>query len=209
MKCLTALGFKDNTPEPKEIPSEFLIFFRLSGVESSKIESVFKRFKSLSTVQIDYTHPSMGLYFGIRNTGDFEYGVYYHELVPIGTFKLTKSVFNSLKLSELKSASGLKKMLVNLSLNDILLMGKIKLEMDRFTPGYFEQKMVPTVNDRVITFGYYGVSGNWIGTSLSLEDSNHIKEQFKIWVSDKKWSEKILINVSSKDYCVYVNIKLK
>jgi len=208
MKCLTALGFKDNTPEPKEIPSEFLIFFRLSGVESSKIESVFKRFKSLSTVQIDYTHPSMGLYFGIRNTGDFEYGVYYHELVPIGTFKLTKSVFNSLKLSELKSATGLKKMLVNLSLNDILLMGKIKLEMDKFTPGYFEQKMVPTVNDRVITFGYYGV-GKWDNGHLDEGELMNIKGNLKNFLSKYKWSEKIQISVVPSKFWVYINIKLK
>jgi hypothetical protein len=77
MKCLTALGFKDNTPESKEVPSEFLLFFKFSGIDSSKIESVFKRFKSLQSIQIDYSQPQMGLYFGIRNEGQFEYGYYY------------------------------------------------------------------------------------------------------------------------------------
>jgi hypothetical protein len=208
MKCLTALGLKDNTPEAKEIPSEFLIFFRLSGVESSRIESVFKRFKSLSTIKIDYTSPSMGLYFGIRNTGDFEYGVYYHELVPIGTFKLNKSVFNTLKLSELKSATGLKKVLVNLSLNDVLLMGKIKMEMDKFQPGYFEQKMAPLVNDRIITFGYYGV-GKWDNGQLDSGELMNVKNNLKNFLSKYRWSEKIQISVVPSKFWVYINIKIK
>lgn len=207
-KCLTALGFKDNTPEPKEIPSEFLIYFKLGGVESSKIESVFKRFKSLSSIGIDYTHPSMGLYFGIRNTGDFEYGVYYDELVPIGTFKMTKKTFNSLKLSELKSATGLKKTLVNLSLNDIILMGKVKLEMDKFNPGYFQQKMVPIVDDRVISFGYLGV-GKWDNGKLDDTELLNIKSKIKSFLSKYKWSEKIQVSVVPSELWVYIKVKIK
>ena len=208
MKCLTALGFKDNTPESKEIPAEFLIFFKLSGVESSRIESVFKRFKSLSSIQIDYTHPSMGLYFGIRNTGDFEYGAYYHELIPIGIFKLSKSVFNSLKLSELKSATGLKKVLVNLSLNDILLMGKIKMEMDKFNPGYFNQKMVPQVNDRIMTFGYEG-AGKWENGQLDVIEKNNIITSLKTFLSKYKWSEKVQVRVYPDKLWLKIDIKLK
>ena len=207
-KCLTALGFKDNTPEPKEIPSEFLIYFKLGGVESSKIESVFKRFKSLSSIGIDYTHPSMGLYFGIRNTGDFEYGVYYDELVPIGTFKMNKKTFNSLKLSELKSATGLKKTLVNLSLNDIILMGKVKLEMDKFNPGYFQQKMVPIVDDRVISFGYLGV-GKWDNGKLDDTELLNIKSKIKSFLSKYKWSEKIQVSVVPSELWVYIKVKIK
>lgn len=208
MKCLTALGFKDNTPESKEIPAEFLIFFKFSGVDSSKIESVFKRFKSLSSIKIDYTQPKMGLYFGIKNDGNFEYGYYYDELVSIGQFKLNKSTFNSLKLSDLKSASGLKKMLVNLNLSDILLMGKIKVEMDKFQPGYFEQKMVPFLNDRIMTFGFYGV-GKWDNGQLDEGELMNLKGNLRTFLSKYKWSEKIQISVVPSKFWVYINIKLK
>jgi hypothetical protein len=208
MKCLTALGFKDNTPESKEIPGDFLIFFKFSGVDSSKIESVFKRFKSLSSIKIDYTQPKMGLYFGIKNDGNFEYGYYYDELVSIGQFKLNKSTFNSLKLSDLKSASGLKKMLVNINLADILLMGKIKFEMDKFNPGYFEQKMVPVLNDRVMTFGFYGV-GKWDNGQLDEGELMNLKGNLKTFLSKYKWSEKIQISVVPSKFWVYINIKLK
>ena len=208
-KCLTALGFKDNTHQTTEIPAEFLIFFKLSGVESSKIDAVFRRFKSLSSIQIDYTHPSMGLYFGIRCTGDFEYGYYYDELIPIGTFKLNKSSLNSLKLSELKSSLGLKKLLVDLSLDNIKLMCKIKTEMDKFNPGHFEQKMTPIVNnDRVITFGYYGV-GKWDNGQLDQGEFINIKQNLKTFLSKNAWSEKILVSVVSNKFWIYINIKLK
>jgi len=207
-KCLTALGFKENQPS-HETPSEFLIFFKLSGVESSKIESVFNRFKSLQSIQIDYTQPKMGLYFGIRNTGDFEYGYYYDELIPIGSFRLTKSLYNKIKLSDLKSASGLKKMLVNYNFDDIKLLGKIKQRMDSFQPGYFEQKMTPKVYDnRVITFGFYGV-GKWDNGKLDEGELLNIKGNLKNFLLSSPWSNKIQLSVVANKFWVYINLKLK
>lgn len=208
MKCLTALGFKDNTPESKEVPAEFLLFFKFIGVDSSKIQGVFKRFKSLSSIQIDFTQPQMGLYFGIKCDGQFEYGYYYDTLIPIGQFKLNKSTFNSIKLSDLKAASGLKKALVNLNMVDVILMGRIKSEMDKFQPGYFEQKSTPLVNDRLITFGYYGV-GKWDNGRIDEGELMNIKNNLKTFLSKYKWSEKVMINVNPDRFWVYVNIKLK
>lgn len=207
-KCLTALGFKDNSPQNSEIPAEFLIFFKFIGVESSKIESVFQRFKSLSSIEIDYSHPSMGLYFGIRSTGDFEYGYYYTDLVPIGNFKLNKSSLNSLKLSEFKSASGIKKVLLNLSLSDILLFGKIKNEMNKFNPGHVEQKSTPFIDDRTIIFGYYGVGG-WVNGKIDESDFINIKSNLKSFLSKYKWSEKIQISITPNKFWIYIKIKLK
>jgi hypothetical protein len=207
-KCLTALGFKDNTSQTNEVPTEFLIFFKLTGVESSKIEGVFKRFKSLQSITIDYSHPTMGLYFGIKCDGLFEYGYYYDDLVPIGQFKLTKSVYNQIRLLELKSVSGLKKILVNLNFEDIVLMCKIKTEMDKFSPGYFEQKMVPQINERTMTFGFYGV-GKWDNGQLDSGEFENVKSNLKMFLSKYKWSEKIMISIHPSKFWVYIQIKLK
>jgi hypothetical protein len=207
-KCLTALGFKDNTPQTEQIPAEFLIIFKLTGVESSRIEGVFNRFKSLQSINVDYSHPTMGLYFGIKCDGNFEYGYYYDELIPIGQFKLTKSIYNQIKLSELKSASGLKKILVNLNFEDILLMSKIKVEMDKFSPGYFEQKMVPQINERTMTFGFYGV-GKWDNGQLDAGEFENVKSNLKTFLMKYKWSEKIMISVQPSKFWVYIQIKLK
>jgi len=207
-KCLTALGFKENTPQTNEIPGEFLIFFKFTGIESSKIQSIFSRFKGLQSIKIDYSRPTMGLYFGIKCDGLFEYGYYYDELIPIGQFKLTKSIYNQIKLSELKSASGLKKILVNLTFEDIQLMSKIKLEMDKFNPGYFEQKMVPQINERTMTFGYYGV-GKWDNGQLDLGELENVKGNLKTFLMKYRWSEKILISVQPNKFWIYIQIKLK
>jgi hypothetical protein len=207
-KCLTALGFKENTPQTNEIPAEFLIFFKFTGIESSKVESVFSRFKSLQSIKIDYTYPNIGLYFGIKCDGLFEYGYYYDNLISIGQFKLTKSIYNRIKLSDLKSAAGLKKVLVNLSFEDIILMSKIKVEMDKFNPGHFEQKMVPQINDRIISFGYYGV-GKWDNGQLDIGELENIKNNFKTFLIKYKWSEKVMINIYPNKFWVYIQIKLK
>ena len=207
-KCLTALGFKENSPQTNEVPTEFLMFFKLSGVDSSRIEGVFRRFKSLQSINVDYSHPTMGLYFGIKCDGLFEYGYYYDELIPIGQFKLTKSIYNQIKLSELKSASGLKKILVNLNFEDILLMSKIKVEMDKFNPGYFEQKMVPQISERTMTFGYYGV-GKWDNGQLDAGEFENVKNNLKAFLMKYKWSEKIMISVHPSKFWVYIQIKLK
>ena len=207
-KCLTALGFKENSPQTNEVPTEFLMFFKLSGVDSSRIEGVFRRFKSLQSINVDYSHPTMGLYFGIKCDGLFEYGYYYDELIPIGQFKLTKSIYNQIKLSELKSASGLKKILVNLNFEDIVLMSKIKVEMDKFSPGYFEQKMVPQILERTMTFGYYGV-GKWDNGQLDAGEFENVKNNLKTFLMKYKWSEKIMISVQPSKFWVYIQIKLK
>ena len=207
-KCLTALGFKENSPQTNEVPTEFLMFFKLSGVDSSRIEGVFRRFKSLQSINVDYSHPTMGLYFGIKCDGNFEYGYYYDVLIPIGQFKLTKSTYNQIKLSELKSASGLKKILVNLNFEDILLMSKIKVEMDKFNPGYFEQKMVPQILERTMTFGYYGV-GKWDNGQLDAGEFENVKNNLKTFLMKYKWSEKIMISVQPSKFWVYIQIKLK
>jgi hypothetical protein len=207
-KCLTALGFKENSPQTNEVPTEFLMFFKLGGVDSSRIEGVFNRFKSLQSINVDYSHPTMGLYFGIKCDGNFEYGYYYDELIPIGQFKLTKSIYNQIKLSELKSASGLKKILVNLNFEDVVLMSKIKVEMDKFSPGYFEQKMVPQILERTMTFGFYGV-GKWDNGQLDAGEFENVKSNLKTFLMKYKWSEKIMISVQPSKFWVYIQIKLK
>lgn len=207
-KCLTALGFKENSPETKETPSDFLLFFKFSNLDSEKVKVVFNRFKSLQSIHIEPSSPTINLYFGIKCDGIFEYGYYVNQLNPIGFFKLTKSIYNQLKLSDLKATSGLKKALVNLNFEDITLMSKIKMEMLTFNPGYTEQKMAPQINDRVITFGYYGC-GKWDNGQLDEGELENIKSNLKTFLIKYRWVEKVMINVYPSKFWVYIQIKLK
>ena len=80
--------------------------------------------------------------------------------------------------------------------------------MDKFNPGYFEQKMVPQINDRLMTFGYYGV-GKWDNGQLDLGELENVKGNLKTFLMKYRWSEKILISIQPNKFWIYIQIKLK
>jgi len=206
-KCLTALGFKDNE-QSLEVPSEFLVFFKFVNLDVLKVIEVFNRFKSLSSLELDVTLPNISLYLGLKNDLTFEYGYYYDELVTIGSFKLTKKSLNKLKLSDLKSTSGLKRVLMNLNFEDLKLLSKIKEGLVKFNPGYYEQKSSPVIIDRTIQFGYYGV-GKWDNGVLDEGELMNIKSNLKSFLINFNWSEKVQISASANKFWIFLKIRLK
>ena len=148
------------------------------------------------------------MYFGIKCDGTFEYGILYEKFIPIGRFKLSQSIIKWIVQLDSKSASSLKKELVNLNYTDILLLGKIKTDMKDFNPGYHEQKSKPTIIDKVISFGYYGI-GKWDNGKLDEGELLNIKTNFIAWVMNKKWGDKVLISVKPQSFWLFIHIKLK
>ena len=210
LKSLTALGQKDCLPNWEKTPNDFLFYYHFSSLQSEIVKSVFMRFKSLSRYLdlIDYQQNEVSLYFGIKCDGNFEYGICYDNLLPIGQFKLNQSVIKWILSLESKSAFSLKKELVNLTYSDILILGQIKRDIDTFNPGYFEKKLFPQIKDRVFSFGFYGV-GKWDNGQLDQGEFMNIKNNFTTWLISKKWGSKVLISVKPSSYYVYLHIKLK
>lgn len=210
LKVLTALGQKNGQPTLDKSPDDFLLFYHYPKLISDDVKVVFNRFKSLSKYldMIDYAKNEVDLYFGIKCDGTFEYGISYEESLPIGKFKLSQSVIKWIIQLDLKSAASLKKELVNLSYQDIITLGKIKTDMKEFTPGYHEQRSKPTITDKVITFGYYGI-GQWNNGKLNDGELLTIKNNFTNWLLNKKWSGKVLISVKAQSFWVNIHIKLK
>lgn len=206
LKCLTALGLKENKPV-QETPNNFLFLFKFEKLDYLKVESIFKRFKSLQILGIEYS-PDMGLYFGIKSDGFLEYGYITDKMNEIGKFPIKKSTLNWIKTSDLKSLSGIKKSLTNLSHGDLILLGKIKTEMGKFKPEYCEQKMTPQIQDRIISFGYSGY-GNWNNGKINDEDLIKLKENVKEFLLKYRWSSNILVNTSAKNFWSHINIKIK
>ncbi len=207
LKCLTALGLKENHPI-KETPNDYLFLFKFDKLDYLRVESTFKRFKSLQLAEIQY-EPDMNLYFGIKINGLLEYGyTTSNKLNEIGSFPMKSSTLNWIKTSDLKSISSFKKVISDLSYNDILLLGKIKSEMEKFKPDYFDQKMIPTVQDKMMTFGYYGY-GNWNMGKLNDADLMKFKEFVKDFLLKYKWSDKVLMSVYPNKFWTYIKIKLK
>lgn len=208
LKSITALGRKEYKSNYDLCPEDFIIYYEFDNIPNDDIKIVFKRFKSLFRYLdlLDYGLNESNLYFGIKDNGQFEYGVISGERKIIGQFKLNKSTINWILRIESKSSESLKSDIVNLSLSDIILLGKIKKEMSEYSPGYFEKKSPVIIKDKVISFGYYGV-GNWNDGKLNETDLISIKSDFNKWILSKKWSDKVLFNINAKSF--WINIKLK
>lgn len=210
LKSITALGRKESEPNYKDCPKEFLMFYYYEDLDSDSVKSVFNRFKSLARFSeiVDYKENYTSLYFGIRSDGQFEYGVGYENLKPMGRFKLNKSTIKWIVQLNSKAAHSLKKELVNLSFNEIITLGDIKRDMENFKPGYHEGKRYPSITDRVITFAYKGV-GKWENGKMDQTEYERIKTLFSEWVIKKKWGSKVLINIQPSSFWLNINIKLK
>ena len=210
LKSLTSFGQKEVQPSWEKCPDGFLLFYHYPNLQSEDVKQVFSRFKSLTRYLdiIDYQKNETDLYFGIKCDGNFEYGVHYDVLKPIGQFRLSQSVIKWICQIESKSASSLKKELVNLTLADVITLGKIKTDMLTFNPGYHEKKLSPMLKDRVISFGYFGV-GRWDNGKIDEGELMNVKNNFTTWLLTKRWGSKVLISVKPNSFWLYLHIKLK
>jgi hypothetical protein len=211
MKSITALGHKEMTPNWEKCPNDYLIFYYYQDLDAQMVKQVFERFKSLVKFSgmIDYGKNEVSLFYGIKCDGTFEYGVSYDDkLSKMGHFKLSQSVVRWIIEMQIISASSLKKELVNLTYFDITTLGKIKSDMIGFDLGYHEKKSFPTIKDKIITFGYYGV-GKWENGKLDNSEFLMIKNKFTNWVLSKKWGSKVLVSVHPQSFWIYIHIKLK
>jgi hypothetical protein len=210
LKSLTSLGQKEVQPSWEKCPDGFLLFYHYPNLQSEDVKQVFSRFKSLTRYLdiVDYQKNETDLYFGIKCDGNFEYGVHYDVLKPIGQFRLSQSVIKWICQTESKSASSLKKELVNLTLADVITLGKIKTDMLTFNPGYHEKKLSPMLKDRVISFGYFGV-GRWDNGKIDEGELMNVKNNFTTWLLTKRWGSKVLISVKPNSFWLYLHLKLK
>jgi hypothetical protein len=89
-----------------------------------------------------------------------------------------------------------------------MTLGKIKLDMKGFNPGYHESKDVVKIQDKIISFGYKGL-GKWDNGKFDEGEFMNIKNNFTTWLLTKKWGSRVLISVKPTSYYVYIHIKLK
>lgn len=211
LKALTALGQKERQSFKDFCPDDFLLFYLFDDLDAQAAKQIFARFKSLVPYMelIDYGRNDLGLYFGIKCDGSLEYGICYDDMPsPFGSFKANQNAIKWLNGIEAKSAFALKKELVNLTYVDILALGRAKLDMSQYNPGFHESKMKPRLKDRVLSFGYQGI-GKWDNGKLDESELANLKGNFVSWLLNKSWGSKFLISVKASSYWLYIHIKLK
>jgi hypothetical protein len=211
LKVFTALNLKDTKPDFEKTPEIFLIYFRSNPVSIDILKSIMNRYQQFNTFisGINYEHNDCQLYFGIKCDSTFEYGISSEDqVIPIGKFKLSKGILNWLVTLDSPSAINLKREIVHLDINKISLFCKIKNEMKNFLPGQSEKKTSPKINGEIISFGYYGI-GKWENGKIDMNNLNDIKSKIKIFLSKYKWADRIQVSVTSNQFWIYLNIKIK
>lgn len=210
LKTLTALGQKEKLADFKNCPEDFILYYFYENMEAETVKQIFNRFRSLSTYTetIDYSKNDVNMYFGIKCNGELEYGISYENRIPFGSFRLSSSVIKWVNGLESKSAFNIKKELVNLNYDNIITLGKIKMDMETYNPGQLEKRIKPTLSDKIISFGFEGI-GNWDNGRLDEGEFMTIKNNFVNWLMTKKWANKVLISVKPSLHTIYIHIKLK
>lgn len=208
LKCITALGHK-SISKSSESKDGFLFYYTTKDIDVKDLKLIFNRFKSLSMFlnRVDYTFNKCLLYFGIKYDLTFEYGFYTDKLTMVGEFKLNKSNLNWLLMLQSPSANSLKKDIVNLDIKKLNIFCKIALEMKKYSLDS-QSKTGPTINDDIITYGFYGV-GKWNNGKLEEDDYQNLKSNFKNWLTKYKWCEDVLVSITHNQFWVYFNIKVK
>lgn len=210
LKTWTALGLKDRVPNWSLTPGDMLFYWESHDLDYLEVSQIFSRFRSLSMYLSKQTTEgsTIKLYFGVNCEAKLEYGFILQQRVVIGDFKLNKSTLNWISKLNLKSSNSLKSHLMNLDFFDLKCLAQIKTDFEQFVPGYFESKSIPTISDKIISFGWYGV-GKWDNGKLDEGELENIKQNFVRWLMTKKWSDKVLISLKANSFWVYIHIKLK
>lgn len=211
LKVITALGQKNINIDFKSYSDNFIFLYKTLELPVNDVKSVMSRYQYFDQFisSLDYTQNECQLYYGITSKLDFQYGIMNDtQVIPFGQIKITKGVVNYLLTLSSPSLVNMKMNLVNFDINKLILISKIKESMKSFSIGSFDSKKSTMINKDVITFGYYGI-GKWDNGKIDENEIENVKSNFRNFLIQFKWSDKVQISVTSNDFWLYLNIKLK
>lgn len=211
LKIISALGQKNCQINWEKTPVDFLAFFVTDSVDLEQTKGIMSRYlyfdKFIKSNQSSSTKSN--LYFGIKSNLNLEYGIIVDgKSYFLGSFLLTQGTYNFIMTLDLKSATNLKKFLVSMDLSKLGIYSKLKSVMKDYFPGQSESKLNPTISGDVISYGYEGL-GNWDNGQLDSGELENIKNNFRSFLMQYKWSDKTQFNVIPSDHWVFINIKIK
>jgi len=211
LKVISALGQKDCEIDWNYVPQNYLALFITNDVDTEQMKSIMSRylyFDNFIKSQTEISNTSK-LYFGIKNDMYLDYGVMVDgRMICLGKFLLTQGTYNFIMTLDLKSATNLKKFLVGLDLSKLSILSKVKSIMKDYFPGQSDDKISPTINGDVISYGFQGL-GNWDNGQMDMGELDNIKSNLRSFFMQNKWSDKIQFNVIPSDQWVFINIKFK
>ena len=210
LKIFTALKLKDVKPNWEKTPDSFLISFISDSIKIEDVKSVMGRYLHFSNAlsKVEAINTECKLYYGIRCDSELEYGIILpnSKKIILGQVKINKWLLNWILTLDSPSALNLKKMIIHMNYQQLLVLTKVKSEMLKFVPGHSDSRARPIIQDDMITFAYYGI-GKWEAGKLSDDDLNSIKKKTKDYLIGYKWSSKIKVQFIADRFWFYINIK--
>lgn len=217
IKCLTALNVNDDL-NCTDIPKNFSYFITHKDINREKCLKIFKRFRSLNSgirIVENIDSPLIGLYWGVKMYDDnklyMDYGVLdldNNKMYMIGDFKLSKNTINRLLNKKNKPLDPIRNIFEKWDLQKEKTLLKIKNDLTNFSPAFYQKKSNVYIQDNCVIQGFYG-AGTWEEGVINSESIKNIKKEFKNWVCDQKWRDKVLINIKANKFWIYFKIKIK
>jgi len=211
LKVISALGQKNCQIDWQKVPDSYLSIFVTDSVNQEQTKDIMSRYLYFDNFIKSQTGLSedINLYYGIKLDLTLDYGVIINKnMIPLGQFLLTQGTYNYLMTLDLKSAQNLKKFLVSLDLNRLNILSKIKASMVDYFPGESNSKMKPTIQNEIISYGFEGL-GKWDNNRLDQGEFENIKNNFRQFIMQYKWSDMIQFSITTVDNWVFLNIKIK
>lgn len=213
LKVISALNLPNIEINRDNCPNDFFLIFITEKLNIDRLMKVFKRFRSMGSISdlLSKSNDPLRVYFGLKYTNKLilEYGVIKNERrVVVGEYTLTKR--NWVKLKEKKSnpLKSLQDQIEHIDIKDLKKLMKIKGEITNFSPGYYNDKSNPYIENNTLVQGYEG-TGKWDSGTITTNSFNEIKETFKEWVVTQKWSKDIVFNIKPDKFWIWVKIKIK
>lgn len=211
LKVISALGQKEIQIDWKKCSDEYLSIFVTDHVNFDQMLSVMSRylyfdnFLKIHNSKTNFTK----LYFGVKNNLNIEYGVILNEeKIVLGSFLLTQGTYNFIMTLDLKSSTNLKRFLVSFDLPKLNILSKVKNFMKDYFPGQTDNKLEPTINGDIISYGFQGL-GKWDNGQIDIGEIDNIKNNLRSSLIQQKWSDKVQFNLSPSDGWVFINFKIK
>lgn len=213
LKVLSALNLPNIEINRENCPNDFFLMFISEKLNIDRLLQVFKRFKSMDPISdlLSKSNDSIRVYFGLKynNRLMVEYGIVKDEKrVVIGEYTLSKKNWEKLKEKESKPLKSLQTQIEHIDIKELKKLMKIKGEISNFSPGYYNEKTNPYIENNTLVQGYEG-TGKWDSGTITTKSFDEIKSTFKGWISTQKWAKDIVFNIKPDKFWVWIKIKMK
>jgi len=211
LKIVSALGQKNCEVKWESVPNDYLVVYITDILDWENTSDIMSRYEFFEDISQSYQseNSSCKLFWGLKNDMNVQYGILMNKkIINLGSFLLTQGTYNFLMTLDLKSAQNFKKFLVSLDLKRLNILSKIKLAMVDYFPGQTDSKFKPNISNEIITYGYQGL-GKWDNGILDSGEIENIKNNFRQFISQYKWSEDIQFSITNSNNWVFINLKLK